>query len=76
MRYVLHPSYLISIQKELRFQHSMVTALQFGAFLFTVQEQQGQTLFLSVLGCCRLRSFSSCTFLLGEHDGTDLMGVN
>lgn len=54
----------------------MVTALQFGAFLFTAQEQQGQTSFLNVLGCCRSRCSSSCTFLLGEHDGTDLMGVN
>lgn len=70
------PSQLLDIYSKGRLQQHMVTALQFGAFLFTVQEQQGQTLFLSVLGCCRLRGFSSCTFLLGEHDGTDLMGVN
>lgn len=48
----------------------------FGSSLLTVQEQQGQTLFLSVLGRCCLRCFSSHTFLLGEHGGTDLMGVN
>ncbi|KAI1235983.1 F-box-like/WD repeat-containing protein TBL1XR1 [Lamprotornis superbus] len=37
------PAY--SVQKELRLQQYTVTALQFGAFLFTAQEQQGQTLF-------------------------------
>lgn len=54
----------------------MAAAQQFASSLLSVHERQGQTLLLSVLVCCRLESFSSRTFRLGERGGTDLVGVN